>query len=255
MDNSPKVTYIGGPTAILQIGGLRFMTDPALDPAGTGYQAGTFTVHKTNGPANVALDNIDIVLLSHDQHMDNLDHAGRALLYKVSRTYTTVEGARRLGGTSIGLLPWQTDKVVAPDGTEIKITATPGRHGPAGSEKINGDVIGFLLSAKRGEKLEIYITGDTLYYEGVAEVAKRYNPKYVFLFAGAAHAIGPFNVTMDNNDAIDTALAFPRATIIPLHYEGWSHYTQNEKDLQASYQVMGIDQRLKILEAGVPVAL
>jgi L-ascorbate metabolism protein UlaG (beta-lactamase superfamily) len=108
-----------------------------------------------------------------------------------------------------------------------------------------------MLAVKGGEKSEIYITGDTLYYEGVAEVAKRFDPSYVFIFAGAAHAIGPFNVTMDNNDAIDTALAFPNATIIPLHYDGWSHYTQNEKDIEASYQVIGIDQRLKILEAGV----
>jgi L-ascorbate metabolism protein UlaG (beta-lactamase superfamily) len=255
MDNSISVIYIGGPTAILQIGGLRLMTDPALDPAGSRYQAGTFSVHKTAGPAKAATDNVDIVLLTHDQHMDNLDHAGRALVDKVSRTYTTVEGARRLGGTSTGLSPWQTDTVLAPNGTEITITATPGRHGPAGIEKINGDVIGFLLSVKSGKKLEIYITGDTLYYEGVAEVARRYDPKYVFIFAGAANAIGPFNVTMDNNDAIDTALAFPNATIIPLHYDGWSHYTQNEKDLLASYQVIGIDQRLKILEAGIPFVL
>jgi L-ascorbate metabolism protein UlaG (beta-lactamase superfamily) len=166
-----------------------------------------------------------------------------------------VEGAQRLGGTSIGLSPWQADTVVAPDGTEITITAMPGRHGPAGIEKINGDVIGFMLTVQREKKLEIYITGDTLYYEGVAEVARRYDPKYVFIFAGAAHAIGPFNVTMDSNDAIDTALAFPNATIIPLHYDGWSHYTQNEKDIQQSYRVIGIDQRLQILEAGVPVPL
>ncbi len=255
MDRSFKVIYVGGPTAILEIGGLRFMTDPALDPAGSTYQAGTFSVHKTAGPAPVALDPIDIVLLSHDQHMDNLDRAGRLLVDKAPRTYTTMEGARRLGGNSIGLSPWQTDTVVAPDGTQITITATPGRHGPAGIEKINGDVIGFLLSVQGGEKSEIYITGDTLYYEGVAEVARRYDPRYIFLFAGAAHAIGPFNVTMDNNDAIDTALAFPNATIIPLHYDGWSHYTQNEKDLAQSYGVIGIDQRLKVLEAGIPVVL
>lgn len=56
---------------------------------------------------------------------------------------------------------------------------------------------------------------------------------------------------MGTNDAMDTALAFPNATIIPLHYEGWKHYTQNEKDLQKSYQVIGIDQRLTILAPGI----
>jgi L-ascorbate metabolism protein UlaG (beta-lactamase superfamily) len=73
------------------------MTDPALDPSGSQYQAGTFSVHKTSGPANVDIDDIDIVLLSHDQHMDNLDNAGRVLVGRMSRTYTTVEGAQRLG--------------------------------------------------------------------------------------------------------------------------------------------------------------
>jgi hypothetical protein len=60
---------------------------------------------------------------------------------------------------------------------------------------------------------------------------------------------------MSTNDAMDTALAFPDETIIPLHYEGWKHYTQNEKDIKTSYKVLGIDPRLKILEAGVPTAL
>jgi hypothetical protein len=44
MDNSISVIYIGGPTAILQIGGLRLMNDPALDLAGSTYQSGTFTI-------------------------------------------------------------------------------------------------------------------------------------------------------------------------------------------------------------------
>jgi len=34
MKNEVNVTYLGGPTVILEIGGLRLMTDPTLDPAG-----------------------------------------------------------------------------------------------------------------------------------------------------------------------------------------------------------------------------
>jgi L-ascorbate metabolism protein UlaG (beta-lactamase superfamily) len=247
--------YIGGPTAILEIGGLRIMTDPTLDPAGTVYHIPSLTVEKTTDPAQTDISKIDIVLLSHDQHFDNFDNAGRLLVKKVAKTYTTVSGAERLKGTSIGLAPWQSDTVVAPDGTTITITATPARHGPAGIEKIQGEVTGFILSIKGIRPLEIYITGDTTYYEGVAEVAKRYSPDYVFIFAGGAQTRGPFFVTMGTNDAMDTALAFPNATIIPLHYEGWKHYTQNEKDIKTSYQVLGIDERLKILEAGKTVSL
>ncbi len=249
-----QATYIGGPTAILEIGGLRLMTDPTLDPAGGVYHLGSLTVEKTKGPATVDIGRIDMVLLSHDQHFDNLDNAGRQLLQTVSRTYTTEAGAARLKGTSIGLAPWQSDTVTTPDGTILEITATPARHGPAGTETIQGDVIGFMLSINREPSTDIYLTGDTVYYEGIADVAHRYKPAYVFIFAGAAQTRGPFNVTMGTNDAMDTALAFPDATIIPLHYEGWKHYTQNEKDVERAYQVIGIEQRLTILAPGVATA-
>lgn len=246
-----KATYIGGPTAIIEIGGLRFMTDPTLDPAGGTYHSGSLIHEKIKDPANVDIGRIDIVLLSHDQHFDNLDNAGRLLLQKVGRTYTTLVGSERLNGTSVGLTTWQTETVTAPDGTEIRITSTPARHGPAGIESLQGEVTGFLLSVNGSKKLEIYITGDTTYYEGVAEVARRYEPKYIFLYGGAARVRGPFNVSMGTNDAMDTAIAFPNATIIPLHYDGWKHYTQNEKDIKQSFEVLGIDQRFKILEAGM----
>jgi len=95
------------------------------------------------------------------------------------------------------------------------------------------------------------MTGDTVFYEGVAEVSKRFRPEYIFLFAGAARTRGPFNLTMGTNDAIDTAFAFPEATIIPLHYEGWKHFTQNENDLEKTFQALGIRNRLKILKTGV----
>ncbi len=247
-----NVTYIGGPTAILEIGGLRLMTDPTLDPAGSIYHLGSLTVEKTKGPATVNIGQIDVILLSHDQHFDNFDNGGRLLVEKVPTTYTTRAGAERLKGGTIGLAPWQSDTILAPDGTMIRITATPARHGPAGTEAIQGDVIGFMLSIQSKSSGELYITGDTVFYEGVAEVAKRFQPAYIFLFAGAAQTRGPFNVTMATNDAMDTALAFPSATIIPLHYQGWKHYTQNENDIRRAYQVIGIDQRLTVLEAGVP---
>lgn len=257
MDNLLNVTYIGGPTMIIEIDGIRFMTDPTLDQAGGIYHLGKITLEKIKAPSPIDIGRIDIVLLSHDQHQDNLDNLGRALLEKVSQTYTTVSGSGRLKGSSIGLAPWEKKTIYSPIGTKITITATPARHGPAGIEPITGDVIGFLLSVKRENEpvTELYITGDTTFYEGVREVAQNYNPKYIFIFAGAAQTRGPFNVTMSSNDAIDTALAFPEATIIPLHYEGWKHYTQDEKDIKKSFEVLGIDSRLKILLAGVKTVL
>jgi L-ascorbate metabolism protein UlaG (beta-lactamase superfamily) len=243
--------YVGGPTAILEIDGLRIMTDPTLDAAGTVYVLPTLTVEKTKGPAIEDIGKIDVVLLSHDQHWDNFDHAGRDLVKNVSKTFTTVAGADRLKGTSVGLAPWQTDVIKTPGGEEIIITATPARHGPAGIEKIQGDVTGFVLSVRGERKLDIYITGDTTFYEGVAEVAKRFDPDYIFMFAGGSRTRGPFYVSMASNDAMDLALAFPRPIIIPLHYDGWKHYTQDIEEVRRAYEVLEIGQRLQLLEPGI----
>ena len=56
------------------------------------------------------------------------------------------------------------------------------------------------------------------WYDGVAEVARRFRPGVVLLFAGAARTRGPFNLTMNTNDAIETAHTFPDATIVPIAF-------------------------------------
>lgn len=249
MENVINVIYLGGPTIILEIGGLRIMTDPTLDPAGE-----TFTINdkpaysKTEGPADIDIGKIDVVLLSHDQHGDNLDNAGREFLKTVPKTFTTKIGAERLKGNTTGLSPWET--AVLND--LVTITSTPARHGPAGSEHLTGDVTGFIISTK---EVQLYITGDTVFYDGIKDIAEKFKPQYVFIFAGAAKPRGPFNVTMGTNDAIDTAFAFPEATIIPVHFEGWSHYTETGEMLRQSFSALGIAGRLKILKAGVKTEL
>lgn len=246
-----RVTYLGGPTVLLDISGIRFLTDPTFDPSGTVYPVGgDLTVKKTADPVQETIDNIDVVLLSHDQHFDNFDHKGRDLAKLAGKILTTAAGGERLKGNSTGLQTWESHTIAAPNGDQITITSTPARHGPSGIEPIAGDVTGFIITVKGQANYEVYITGDTVYYDGVAAVAQKFNPAYIFVFAGAAQPRGPFHVTMDSNDVLDTAHVFPEATIIPVHYEGWSHYTQGQEVLRQSFQALGAGHRLKILNPG-----
>ena len=139
---------------------------------------------------------------------------------------------------------------LAKDGRSIRITATPARHGPAGIEPFAGEVVGFVLSLDKADA--IYITGDTVWYDGVAEVARRHKPSVILLFAGAAQTRGPFHLTMDTNDAIETAQAFPEAAIVPVHYyEGRMHFKQSGDDLLKSFNALGFGPRLHLLQPGV----
>jgi L-ascorbate metabolism protein UlaG (beta-lactamase superfamily) len=95
-----KIAYIGGPTALIQFGGLRFVTDPTFDAAPAEYPSG---LKKTQSPtvAASALGRVDAVLLSHDHHSDNLDNAGRTFLGSAGRVITTQAGAERLKGNAL----------------------------------------------------------------------------------------------------------------------------------------------------------
>jgi L-ascorbate metabolism protein UlaG (beta-lactamase superfamily) len=252
---APIITLIGGPTALIEAGGFRLLTDPTFDPPGE-YKLPHVTLKKISSPALTAeqIGPIDAVLLTHDQHADNLDHNGKAYAMQAPRLFTTVAGAQRLGGHAEGLAPLETKELAKSESTTVRITATPARHGPAGIEPLSGDVIGFMLSFA-DDTPPIYITGDTVWYNGVAEVARRFHAGIVLLFAGSARTPGPFNLTMNTNDAIETAYAFPDAVIVPVHYEGWAHFMQSGEDLVQSFQTLGLGRRLRLLEHGVPTVI
>src|SRR3954451_22016061 len=118
-----RVLLVGGPTAVLEYGGLRLLTDPTFSPPGE-YAGGLV---KTTGPAieAAAVGQIDVVLLSHDHHSDNLDPAGRELLSHAGTVLTTPAGAARLGGNAEGLEPWSS----RPVGNGVTVTAVPALHG------------------------------------------------------------------------------------------------------------------------------
>lgn len=241
-----QTRYIGGPTLLLEAGGWRLLTDPTFDGPGTDYQTPLYTLHKSGRPRvdREALGRIDVVLLSHDHHFDNLDHTGRALLGQVDRVLTTPAGAGRIGPWASGLEPWQ--KIALPEraGKVLEITGTPCRHGPAGSDR--GPVTGFLLQYQGAQDGAVYISGDTVWYEGVEEVARRYRPGLVVLFMGAARVkeVGPDHLTMTAEEGVTAARHFPGARVMPLHFEDWAHFTESRREIDAAFRKAGLSDRL-----------
>jgi hypothetical protein len=124
-------TLVGGPTAVFEYAALRWLTDPAFSPPGE-YEGGLV---KLTGPAIApdAVGAVDVVLLSHDHHADNLDPAGRAFLPRAGRVLTTAAGAERLGGNATGLEPWSSVQAESGARQAVTITAVPVQHGPVGT--------------------------------------------------------------------------------------------------------------------------
>ncbi len=243
-------THIGTATLLLEIGDVRLLTDPAFDPPGRTYSFGWGTRStRTLGPALSAdaLGRIDAVLLSHDQHADNLDDAGRALLPGAGAIVTTRAAQKRLGlAHARGLSPFTSTEVGG-----VRITATPARHGPPGSLPIVGEVIGFLLESPLLAG-PIYISGDTVWFDGVAEVARRFRVDTAFLHLGNVGfpISGPLRYTFDAQQAVTAATALGARQIVPVHYGGWTHFRQPRAQVEEVFSFAGLTQRTRWLAPG-----
>jgi L-ascorbate metabolism protein UlaG (beta-lactamase superfamily) len=249
-----KLTLVGGPTAVLEYAGVRWLTDPALSPPGE-YAGGLV---KTTGPAIEAdaLGAIDVVLVSHEHHSDNLDPAGREFLPRAGRVLTTVQGAERLGGRATGLEPWSSVAVErAGEGSPVTVTALPAQHGPDGTDHITGPVIGFLLEADGEER--VYVSGDNASLDVVRTIAERVGDIDVaILFAGAVqlpHRFDGAYLTLSSDRAAEATKLLGVRAVLPVHFEGWTHFTQGARELRAAFAGNSLSDRLVLAERGETV--
>lgn len=257
-----RLTHIGGPTALVEVDGWRLLTDPTFDAPGRTYHItwGAST-RKVTGP-RIAVDDlgpVDAVLLSHDHHADNLDDAGRTMLPSAGTVLTTVSGAKRLRGNARGLAAWDTTRLEAPDRLPIDVTATPCRHGPRGSHKIVGDVIGFALRWDGQQHGVFWITGDTVLYDGVRQVGDRLQVGTALVHLGGVRfaVTGPVRYTMTARQAAELCgLVRPR-TAVPIHYEGWSHFRQDRAtiDRELANAPADIRQRFRFAPIGAGIEI
>ena len=237
--HSIRLTLIGGPTAVLDYAGARILLDPTFSPPGR-YQSSTGAqLTKTEGPALSVeeVGEVDLVLLSHDQHPDNLDPAGRALLPGVPAVLTTTDGADRLGlDNARGIESWQHIDVVCAEGQVIRVTGLPATHGPDGVIRPDGTVTGFLLEADDAPR--VYVSGDNASVATVREIVARLGTVDIaVLFAGAART-GAFDnaaLTLTAASAVEVADVLGARAVLPVHDSGWTHFTETIEDLKSAF--------------------
>lgn len=262
MSDGVRITHIGGPTALIEAAGWRLLTDPTFDPPGRRYTFGWGTSsRKLSGPAIPASEvgAVDAILLSHDHHADNLDDAGRALLPSAGAIVTTPAGAKRLGGAARGLEPWSTTRLEAPGRPALEVTATPCRHGPPLSRPLAGPVVGFALRWEGGPDGAFWISGDTVRYGGVRQVAHRLDVDTALLHLGGVRfpVSGPLRYSMTAHDAVELCELIRPRIAIPIHYEGWKHFQEARETIEREFANAPEEVRTAIrwLPIGEPVEL
>ncbi|MFD8209473.1 MBL fold metallo-hydrolase [Streptomyces sp. NPDC059695] len=250
-------THIGGPTTILEIGGLRLLLDPTFD-APKKYRSG---LEKTRAPAlgTDRIGRIDAVLLSHDQHDDNLDDTGRALLKDVPVVLSTPGARKRLGDHVTAMKSWESHRLRTAGGT-VEVTAVPALHGPDGVDRgADGEVTGFVLS---GDGVPTtYISGDNASVKVAEEVGDRVRKEIgpidtAVLFAGAARTpaiLGNAPLTLTSANAARVAKALDPRKVVAVHTDGWNIYSEDMPSLVEAFRARGIaDELVDLAPDGTP---
>ncbi|MGW7261831.1 MBL fold metallo-hydrolase [Streptomyces sp. NPDC054842] len=244
------VRTFGGPTALFEYGGLRFLTDPTFDGAGDHPSQGPTLVKTAPSTADPAdLGPVDVVLLSHDEHADNLDRSGRAFLAEVPLTLTTTGGGERLGDGARGLADFESVELERPGGGTVTVTGVPAIHGPGKREDVeplSGQVIGFVLT---GEGLPtVYVSGDNASLDAVRDIAERFAPvDTAILFAGAPRLpmlYGGGLLVLDSVQAAEAARMLDAGRVVPVHHDSWAHFTEGREELEAAFAAAGLADRL-----------
>jgi len=255
-----SLTHVDTACALLELGGWRLLTDPVFDPPGRRYHFGFGALsRKTGAPARSAAEvgAVDAVLLSHHQHGDNLDAAGAAFARAAPLVLTTRQAAGTLPRAR-GLAPWEAHALEAPGRPALRVTATPARHRPAWlPELVSGPVVGFLLesAALSGP---LYVTGDTVLFDGVREVARRHRVDTLVIHVGAVRfpwLSGPARYTFDAAEALGVARLTGARLVVPIHTAGWTHFREGPEALRRRFEAAGLADRLRIPVPGAPLPL
>jgi L-ascorbate metabolism protein UlaG (beta-lactamase superfamily) len=105
----------------------------------------------------------------------------------------------------------------------LRVTAVPGRHGPGFADVLLPDVMGSVVEfAVQGRpRLTLYITGDTLFRPGLAEIPRRFGEiDAMLIHLGGGRVLGLL-VSMDDRQGTElTHLIHPRRTI-PIHHDDY----------------------------------
>src|SRR3954447_3198835 len=179
-----QLTFIGTATTVIRLGPFTLLTDPNFLHRGErAYLGYGFWPQRRTQPAMQPgeLPPLDAIVLSH-MHGDHWDRRAREGLDKKLPILTTTHAARRLRsrdgfGKAVGLTEWQQHRLEKDD-CALTVTSVPGVHSTSRVlQKALPPVMGSMLeladSAGR-TTARVYITGDTMLFDGIREVGRRY---------------------------------------------------------------------------------
>ncbi|HEU5148859.1 MAG TPA: MBL fold metallo-hydrolase [Iamia sp.] len=251
-----RLTFVGTATVILELGGLRILTDPNFlhqgdhAPLGYGLRSERLTEPAMGLPEVLP---VDLVVLSH-HHGDHFDEVAAEGLPPGTPIISTPHACRKLarqGFTSTWALErWGTQEVRFPGGT-LAVTALPAKHAPQPIQSLLPPVMGSLLDLRtEAGRHRTYLSGDTLPHDALAEIPRRYPTVDLGVFHGGGTRIAGITLTMTGPQVVDAIELIDPDHAVPVHRDDYTVFRSGTDDLVAALAGRRLRPEVHLLAIG-----
>jgi len=210
-----RITLVRSATVIVELAGKRILVDPMLDDVGARPPIGGTANQVANPttrlpfPADEVVRGLDAVIVTH-RHRDHLDSRAEELLPRDVPVFCQPEDNEAL--SALGLDARPIEGALTWDG--LSITRTPARHGSGKVAELLAPVSGFVLD-------DLYLAGDTVWYEGVEATIERHRPRVAVVNAGGAEFLEGGLIVMGPDDVREVVARVP--SVVAVHLEALNH--------------------------------
>ena len=210
-----RLTLVRNATVLLDIDGRRIVVDPMLDDMGARPPIDGTRNQVPNPttplplPAEDVVADLDAVILTH-RHRDHLDTRAEELLPRDVPVFCQPDDESALLELNLDARP--IDDAI--DWSGLRITRTPARHGTGRIAELLAPVSGFVVG-------DLYLAGDTVWYEGVEETIARHRPRIAVVNAGGAEFEEGGLIVMGIDDVREVVARVP--TVVAVHMEALNH--------------------------------
>ena len=218
-------------TLLIEYADMRLLVDPMLSDAGAMPPIENSPQPRPNPlvplpcPATDVVSGVQAVLVTHT-HRDHWDDAAIQYVPKDLPLFCQPEDLPKMEAVHfVNAAPVHHAK----DWSKICITRTGGQHGRGEIARKMAPVSGYVLQ-HAGEPT-LYIAGDTIWCNEVAEAISQFKPDVIVVNAGAARFLQGDPITMTAEDVIHVCRKAPHAKVVAVHMEAINHCLLTRREL------------------------
>jgi L-ascorbate metabolism protein UlaG (beta-lactamase superfamily) len=222
-----RLTLIRHATIVVELGGLRLLVEPMLDPPGARPPVEDSPNARANPlvplpmPAEEIVAGLDAAIVTH-LHRDHFDETGARLLPRDVPVFCQPEDAEHLRGLGLDARP--VGEQLVWEG--LRIARTGGRHGSdAATVAELAPVSGFVLDG-------LYIAGDTVWCSEVEEAIERHRPRVAVVNGSGARFLTGGPLVMTAKQVGEVVERVP--TVVVVHLEAINHCLETRAEMRAA---------------------